>query len=265
MNMWLSVKSFFARWGLTLSVLLTYLFLYVPIVVLVVFSFNSAPFPSPWVGFTTHWYHELYHASYLWDSFLNSLIVALATMMLSLTMGVLLVFFGAQGGKVERLLLLFYANLLVPEVVLAVGLLSFFTFFNIPLGLPTLIVAHTVLGLGYVIPLLYGRFLEIEPSVIEASLDLGATTTQTFFKIILPLLRPSMVAAALLVFIISFDDFVLSYFCAGSTAQTLSLYLLSMLRSGISPVVNALSTLLLVLSSILVLIFCSLQARSKIF
>jgi len=128
-----------------------------------------------------------------------------------------------------------------------------------------LILSHTLLGLGFVIPLVYVRFLELDPKLREASLVLGATPFQTFFKVTLPLLRPTMTAAALLVFIISFDDFVLSYFCAGSSAQTLSLYILSMLRSGVSPVVNALTSILLLLSSCLVLIFFSLRTRTKLF
>lgn len=242
-----------------------YLFLYIPIFVLVIFSFNKAPFPSHWVGFTTQWYHELYNSTYLWHAFYNSLIVALSSTILSLTMGVLLIFYTIQGGRIDRLLGLFYVNLIVPEVVLAVGLLSFFMFFAIPLGLPTIIIAHTLLGFGYVIPIVYSRFRELDYRLTEASLDLGASPRQTFFKITLPLLSPSLLAAALLIFIISFDDFVLSYFCAGSSAQTLSLYLLSMLRSGVSPVVNALSTFLLVFSSLLVMIFCWLNLRTKIF
>jgi spermidine/putrescine transport system permease protein len=151
----------------------------------------------------------------------------------------------------------------VPEVVLGVGLLTFFVLCSVPLGLMTLIVAHTVLGLGFAVPLINGRFAELDIRLVEASLDLGATVHQTFFSIIVPLLRPTIIAAGLLVFIISFDDFVLSYFCSGTSVQTLSLYLLSMLRTGISPTMNALSTLLLLLSSILVFVFCWTTFSSK--
>jgi ABC-type spermidine/putrescine transport system permease subunit II len=121
------------------------------------------------------------------------------------------------------------------------------------------------LGLGFVVPLVYARFLELDPTLTEASLALGATPIQTFFKVTLPLLTPSLIATSLLVFIISFDDFILSYFCAGSSSQTLSLYILSMLRSGVSPVVNALSAVLLFLSSLLVFVFFSLKTRVRIF
>ncbi|HPE84583.1 MAG: ABC transporter permease [Chlamydiia bacterium] len=248
-----------------LLVALTYLFLYVPIVVLIVFSFNSKSFPAPWDSFTFHWYHELFHSKDLWVAFSNSLVIALTSTFISLTMSVLLIFFRASGGKVGKFLALYYGNLIIPETVLAVGLLGYFTMLNIPLGMPTLIAAHTVLGLGFVIPVLYSRYVSLDPRLVEASLDLGASPLQTFFKITLPLLRPSMIATGLLIFIISFDDFILSYFCAGSNIQTLSLYLLAVIRSGLSPVVNALSAVLFLFSCGLVMLFFSPKIRSRIF
>ncbi|HVX00787.1 MAG TPA: ABC transporter permease [Candidatus Babeliaceae bacterium] len=242
----------------------TYLFLYIPIIVLVIFSFNKAALPAPWLGFSLQWYQELWNSTHIWQALYTSLTVSICATFLSLLMTVLLVFYDMQVGSIERFLAIFYANLIVPEVVLAVGLMSFFSFFSIPLGVPTLIISHTVLGLGFAMPIVYGRFKELDYRLTEASLDLGATYGQTFFKVTMPLLKPSLFAAGLLVFIISFDDFVLSYFCAGSSAQTLSLYILSMLRSGLSPVVNALSTVLLCFSSILVILYCSLNARNRI-
>lgn len=256
-------KTFWAFLN-NLWILGAYLFLYLPIIVLVVFSFNKAAFPAPWQGCTLKWYQELYSASQLWHALFNSLIVSTISTLLSLVMGISFIYYGVRGGRIHNFFALLYGNLIVPEVVLAVGLLSLFTFFAIPLGLITLIVAHTVLGIGYIVPLLYIRYSEIDRRLIEASLDLGASITQTFFTIILPLLKPAIIAGGLLAFIISFDDFILSYFCAGSEAQTLSLYILSMLRSEISPVINALSTLLLIISSTLVLIFCSTTIRSRL-
>lgn len=222
---------------------------------LLVFSFNSEPFPSPWTKFTFKWYHELINSFYLWKAFSTSLIIAFCSTAISVLMGIFLIFYAAQGGRIGKFFSLFYGNMLIPETVLAVSLLSFFSWMGIPLGLITLIVAHTVLGLGFVIPMVYSRFLELDTRLTEASLVLGATPLQTFFKVTLPLLAPSLITSALLVFIISFDDFILSYFCAGSTTQTLSLYILSMIRTGVTPLVNALSTILLALSSVLVLFF----------
>ncbi len=243
----------------------TYLFLYLPIVILVLFSFNTEGFPSPWKSFTLRWYHELLHSIYLWDAFYNSLIIAISSTFLSLLIGTFLLFYAAQGGRVGSFLVLFYGNLVIPETILAVSLLGFFSLISVPLGLTTLIIAHTVLGLGFVIPMVYIKFLELDYRLTEASLVLGATPIQTFYKVILPLLRPTLITTALLVFIVSFDDFILSYFVAGSATQTLSLYILSMIRSGVSPTVNALSSVLLALSSLLVMLFFSLKTRTQFF
>jgi spermidine/putrescine transport system permease protein len=259
----------FGKVGNLIFISLTYLFLWVPILVLFVFSFNTEGYPSPWSGFTWRWYEELIDSIYLWKAFGNSLIVALCSTLISCLMGVFLIFYAAQGGKegarIGKYLGLFYGNMVIPETVLAVSLLGFFSLLSIPLGLATLVVAHTVLGLGFVVPIVYARFLELDYRLTEASLVLGATPTQTFFKVTLPLLMPSLITSALLVFIISFDDFILTYFCAGSSVQTLSLYILSMIRSGVSPVVNALSAVLLFISSLLVMIFFHLKTRSRIF
>lgn len=258
-------QSIVGRGGHLLFIAGTYLFLWVPIIVLLVFSFNTEGFPSPWKSFTFKWYIELIDSVYLWKAFGNSLLIALSSTMLSVVMSICLIFFVTQGGRVGKYLNLFYGSVIIPETVLGVSLLGFFSLVSISLGMTTLIVGHTILGLGFVIPLVYARYLELDDRLTEASLVLGATPVQTFFKVTLPLLRPSLITSALLVFIISFDDFILTYFCAGSSVQTLSLYILSMIRSGISPVVNALSALLLFISSIMALLYFHLSTRSKIF
>jgi spermidine/putrescine transport system permease protein len=241
-------------------VVLTYLFLYIPLMVLVVFSFNDNEISFNWVSFTTSWYADFWYTQDIWDAFYNSLIVATSAVFLSLSMSSLFIFFTTRS-YVKKMLTLFYINLAIPEIVLAVGLMSFFYFFSIPLGMITLIAAHTVLGLGYVAPIIYDRYTELDKRFMEASLDLGATPWQTFRLIVLPLLSPALVSSALLVFILSFDDFVLSFFCAGGSTQTLPMYIFSVLRVGVSPTVSALSAVMLVASSILVLIFLSMQAR----
>lgn len=261
----MSKKSHVGKFGHLILIACTYLFLWVPIIVLLVFSFNTEGFPSPWKSFTLRWYVELIDSIYLWKAFGNSLLIAISSTAISVLMGIFLIFFVAQGGRVGKYLNLFYGSVIIPETVLGVSLLGFFSLVSISLGMATLIVGHTVLGLGFVIPMVYARYLELDHRLTEASLVLGATPIQTFFKVTLPLLRPALITSALLVFIISFDDFILTYFCAGSSVQTLSLYILSMIRSGISPVVNALSALLLFISSIMVLLYFQLSSRSKIF
>jgi spermidine/putrescine transport system permease protein len=241
---------------------MTYLFLYIPIFVLVGFSFNASELPYYWGGFSFQWYQALFESVEVWDALTNSLIVASSSVLLSLTMGVLIVFYG-KNSFLRRILFFFYGGLAIPEIVLAVGLLSLFSFLTVQLGLITLIAAHTMLGLGYVVPIVQARFSELDVRLTEASLDLGATPAQTLVKVILPLLFPSFIAAALLVFIISFDDFIISFFCSGASAQTLPMYIFSVVRSGATPVVNALSTLLLLTSSLLVLI--SLRIKTRMF
>lgn len=237
-----------------------YLFLYIPIFVLVLFSFNDNPFTCAWTSFTTHWYYDLFASTEVWQALKNSLVIAVTSVVLSLTIGSSLVFFGSRQ-LVQRLLFLFYGSLAMPEIVLAVGLLSLFSFFAVPLGSITLIVGHTLLGLGYVIPIVYSRFVELDESLIEASYDLGATQRQTFFRVVLPLLMPALIASGLLVFIISLDDFIISFFCAGASVQTLPLYIFAVIRTGASPIINALSTIMLVFSSLFVLLLSFLHIK----
>ena len=247
-----------------LIVAFSYLFLYVPICVLIIFSFNSKIFPAPWQNFTLNWYYDLFRTKELWASFLNSLIVSTTSTFLSLVMGISLIFFKASGGKIQKAMPFFYGNLIIPETMLGISLLTYFSFFNIELGISTLIVSHVVLGLGFVIPILYARYLQIDPLFNEVSHSLGATSVQTFFKITIPLMKPTIIAVGLLIFILSFDDFIFSIFCAGTSVQTLSLYILSMLRSGISPILNALSAILFLLSGVFVMLFFSSKIRTRI-
>jgi spermidine/putrescine transport system permease protein len=251
-------QIFFPVW-----VAATYLFLYIPIIVLVVFSFNKIAFPYRWEGFSLRWYQELFVSADIWQAVQNSMIVGFSSVALSLVLALLFVIWCSEK-DINGLMGIFYPNLVVPEIVLAVGLLSFFVFFNIPFGLHTLIVGHTLLGLGYAIPIIYNRFHSLDQRIIEASLDLGATYRQTFFKVTLPMLYPALLAAGILVFILSLDDFLIAFFCSGTSSQTLSLYIFAMIRSGVSPVINALATLMMVVSSALVIIFCIVKAKEQV-
>lgn len=242
-----------------------FLFLYAPIFVLVTYSFNTKGFPSHWEGFTLHWYIELFRSDEIWYAFLVSFLVASFATSLSLLMGLAFIFFDFVGGRVKHALSLFYVNLVFPETVLGVSLLGYFLLFQITLGFQTLIIAHTLLALGFVIPVLYMKYRSLDHNLIEASVSLGATKIQTYFRIVIPLLFPAMISSGLMVFILSFDDFALSFFCAGTHIQTLSLHLLSMIRVGIEPTMNALSFVLLLFSSVLVMIFFSKRVRSRIF
>ena len=247
---------------LPLFVTCFFLFLYIPIIVLIIFSFNSSSMPYEWTGFTTEWYKQLFASKEAWHALNNSLVVAVSSVILSVTMAVLLVYYGSE--KFNRFFPMFYGTLVVPEIVLAVGILGFFSLCSVTLGLVTLIAGHTLLGLGYAVPIIHARFCELEKHLTEASLDLGATRTQTFFLVIVPLLVPSLLASALLIFVISLDDFLIAFFCAGAETQTLPLYIFSVVRSGGSPMVNALSTIMLLVGSIFILLMAILQARKVI-
>jgi ABC-type spermidine/putrescine transport system, permease component II len=220
----MSIKKIIGKFWLPLIVAKVYLFLYIPMFILMVYSCNDNVSGFKWLGFTLKWYAALWHDAQIWHALGNSLIVAFSAVFLSISMSALFIFFGSRA-YVRRMLFLFYLNLVIPEIVLAVGLMSLFYFLNVPLSLTTLIAAHTILGLGYVFPMIYNRYVELDTKYVEASLDLGATRWQTFRLVILPLLYPSMSAGALLIFIISFDDFILSFFCAGGATQTLPMYI----------------------------------------
>lgn len=250
----------FGRFFLPLFVALTYLFLYVPIIVLIIYSFNQNALSADWGGFTTEWYYELFQSGEVWDALKNSLIVASISTVLSIAIGSLLIFF-CRRSYLDNVIFLFFANLAIPEIVLAVGLLSFFYMTSISLGITTLVAAHTALGLGYVVPIVHARYAELDRNLIEASMDLGATELQTFYKIVLPLLMPAIWGAGLLVFVISLDDFVFSFFCSGAGVATLPMYIFSLVRTGSTPAVNALSTLLLIASSLLIMIFWAFQSK----
>jgi len=256
-------KQFFWNFLNPIVVCLAYLFLYLPIFVLVIFSFNDASFSIEWVGFSLRWYEKLIHSKEILEALKTSVIVALVTTFLSLFLGTCFVV-ASKWWRSSFLTSLFYSNILLPEIVLAIGILSIFTFFQIPLGYGSLIAGHTLLGLGFAIPIIKARFVELDPVLTEASLDLGATYFQTFRKVIIPLLMPSLLASGLLVFTLSMDDFLISLFCSGPTVQTLSVYVYSMIRTGIDPMINAISTCFLVISSLLVLLLCSFKVVDQV-
>jgi spermidine/putrescine transport system permease protein len=256
-------KRFFIRFLHPIFVSLAYLFLYLPLIVLVLFSFNDATVSISWVGFSLRWYKALFQNPEILEAAQTSLIVAIATTLLSVILGTCLVV-ASKWWKSSWLFNLFYANIFLPEIVLAIGILSIFTLFKIPVGYGSLITGHTLLGLGFVIPIVRARFIELDPVLTEASLDLGATNLQTFRKVILPLLVPSLIASGLLVFTLSLDDFLISFFCSGPTVQTLSVYVYSMVKTGIDPTINAVSGCFLAVSSLLVLVLCSLKVVDQV-
>ena len=256
-------RHIFLRIMHPLAVSLAYIFLYLPIAVLVIFSFNKSATSVEWTGFSLDWYKQMISNSELLESLKVSLIVAFSSMILSITLGTALVF-ASRWWKRTFIFNIFYANIVFPEIIIAIGLLSFFTLFRVPLGYGSLIVGHTLIGLGFVIPIVRARFHELDPFLTEASADLGATNLQTFRKILIPLLVPSLVASSLLVFTLSLDDFLIAFFCSSANVQTLSVYVFSMVREGVNPSINAISTCLLLLSSLFVLVLSFMNVIEKV-
>ena len=240
-----------------------YLFLYLPIVVLVIFSFNDGDFVGGWRGFSLRWYYEMCSSHEIFAALRASLIVAFSSTLLSLVCGTGAVI-ATKWLRVGQWLNIFYANVLVPDIVLGIGLLCLFSVLGLPLGYKSLIVGHTVVGLGFVIPIVGSRFHQIDPILTEASLDLGATQWQTMKRVVLPLLTPGLMASGLLVFTLSLDDFVISFFCSGTHIETLSVYVFNQMKNMIDPRINALSTCMLLISSASVVCLAYLNVLDQV-
>ena len=241
--------------GLLLVLGLTLLFLYVPIGVLIGLSFNDGGLPTVWTGFSTRWYGELWRNGDVLGAALNSLIVATVATALSTLLGTLL----AIGIEMRRrrgvgLETLAFAPMVIPDIVLAIALLSLFSLTGVTMGLHTIIVAHVVFDLAFVCAVVRARLRGFDWAVVEASEDLGASLPVTLVRVVLPLLAPAILAGALLAFTLSLDEFIIAFFTAGAgrASITLPMQIYAMVRFGVTPELNALSTLVL-LASVLAL------------
>ena len=235
---------------------LVYVFLYAPIVILVVFSFNSARQTAFWEGFTLDWYRRLLDNALLFRSVRNSLLVAGITTAVAVLLGTPAALALARlefRGK-RRTQALLYLPVIIPEVVLGAALLTFFGAVNLRLSIWTVVIAHVVFSVSYVAIVVRARLAGLDPSLEEAARDLGAGPFETFRRVTLPLAAPGIVASALLVFTLSIDDYVVTSFVAGVGATTLPLHIYSMLRVGVTPEVNAVSTLLLAVTIVLIVL-----------
>jgi spermidine/putrescine transport system permease protein len=226
---------------------LSVIFLFLPLVVIVVFSFNRAK-GMVWTGFSTGWYEKLFlDSDKLWSSFSNSLIIALASAGTATVLGTL----AAIGVNWYRFKFRTYIQtisflpMILPEVILGISMLIFFSAVNLPLGMMTIYIAHTSFCLPFVFLMVLARLDEFDFSIIEASRDLGATERQTLFKVIIPAVLPGILSAFLMSVTLSLEDFVITFFVSGPGSTTLPLYVFSMVRYGISPVINALSLVLI--------------------
>ena len=230
-------------------------FLYIPILLLVVYSFNDSKLNLQWVGFTTKWYGLLLQNEVLIRAFQNSLIVACVTTVLSVVIGTSAAWllyryrFPAQ----QTLGLLIFIPMVMPEVLMGVSLLVLFVNLGLPLGYTTLIIAHTTFCFPFVLVGVQARLQGIDPALEEAALDLGATPLKAFWLVIVPYLMPAIIAGALMAFTLSFDEYIVTIFTSGADSQTLPLKVYGMVRVGLNPQLNALSTLFIGATALLVI------------
>ena len=226
---------------------LLYLFLYAPIAVLAVFSFNASRQTAAWEGATVDWYRQLGADGLLGRAVGNSLLVAAVATIAATALGTATALGLARAGSRARRLTwaLLVLPIVIPEVVLGAALLSFFGAIGLRLSLATVAVAHVVFSVSYAAIVVAARLSGLDPALEEAAADLGAGPAEAFRRVTLPLALPGILAAALLVFTLSIDDYVITSFVAGVGATTLPLHVYSMLKVGVTPEVNAVSTLLL--------------------
>jgi spermidine/putrescine transport system permease protein len=241
--------------ALLLFTALIYAFLYAPILVLVIFSFNSSRSTQVWTGFSMEWYGELLQEQSVLDAFRTSMIVGVTATAISTVIGTLTALALARyrfRGKTFTDSVI-YANTVMPEIVVGVSLLVFFVAAGLQLGITTIIIAHVAFCISFVTIVVRARLAGMDRSVEEAAQDLGANPVQTFLRVTLPLILPGVMAGALLAFSLSFDDFVITFFVAGVGSSTLPLKIYSMIKFGVNPVINALSTVVLVVTMVLIL------------
>ena len=231
-------------------------FLHLPLGVLTVFSFNASRF-TVWEGFSTRWYAAAFADAQLAEATRNSLLIAAAATLLSTVAGTLCAY-GLWKRRSPVMTGGLYLSLVTPEIVLGVALLAFFQwlfrYLHFQLGMHTVILAHVMFCIAYVVIVVMARLRTMDGTLEEAALDLGANEWQAFYRVTLPSLMPGVIAAALLAFTISFDDYVITSMVAGVDSETLPMVIYAMARRGANPVVNAISTLIIAGLGILIII-----------
>jgi len=231
--------------AMTVAVLV---FFYLPILILVVNSFNAARFGGSWQGFSLAWYGQLFHSPEIWQAVRTTLIIAVGATAVSLVLGTTAAFalHRHAGSRLQRLhYTMIYTPLVVPEILMGISLLMAFVAVGARLGLVTIFLAHVTFCVSYVAIVVLARLQDFDFSLLEAARDLGASGWQSTRKVLLPLLLPGLAAGGLLAFTLSVDDFVITFFVAGPGSTTLPLRIYSMIKFGSPALINALSTLLL--------------------
>ena len=235
--------------------LFIYAFLYLPIAVVVLFSFNTSKRNIVFEGFTFDWYVKLFQNDSLLEAYRNTLIVGLCSTIIATVIGTLASYgmskYKFKGKGIIDILL--YIPVVIPEIVLGISLLAIFNLSRIPMGLISLIIAHATFCIPFVVFTVNARFAGFDRSVEEAAMDLGAGRLKTFLTVTLPIIMPGVIAGAILSFTLSVDDIIISFFTTGPGSNTYPLKVMELTKTGISPDVYALSTIVLVVTIVIVI------------
>ncbi|MEZ5775440.1 MAG: ABC transporter permease [Hyphomicrobiaceae bacterium] len=242
-----------------------FVFLYLPILVLIALSFNRSGLPTAWTGMTLDWYAKLFSSPDIGRALLNTLIVAVAVTLLSTVIGTAigLALMGTRPPPALEALL--FAPMIIPDIVLAIALASFYYLVGLSLGLHSIVLSHVVFDIAFVTAVVRTRLAHFDRSIIEASIDLGAGDWTTFRRITLPVIARGVVAAGLLAFTLSIDEFIIAYFTsgAGTSSTTLPMKIFSMVRFGVTPDINALAAILMTVSFVIVLASQRLERKGR--
>jgi spermidine/putrescine transport system permease protein len=244
--------------GLWAAALAGYAFLYVPLLIVIVYSFNDSHLNAEWVGFTFGWYDKLFHNQDMLFAAGNSLLIGLTASAVATILGTMAGL--AMYRYRSRLLsILVLAPIAIPEILMGVSLLIFFVLLNLTLGLVSVALAHIAFCIGFVAIVVRSRLAGMDESLTEAARDCGASPLNAFRYVTLPLIMPGVIAGALMAFTLSIDDFVITFFTAGAGTVTLPLQIYSMIKIAVTPEVNAVSTLLMLLTLALIIVASKLS------
>jgi spermidine/putrescine transport system permease protein len=239
-------------------------FFYLPIAILILFSFNESRLNIVWTGFTLEWYGSLFGDRTLVRTLQNSLIVAAATTLLSVVLGTaggwLLYRYRYRASTVLETLV--FLPMIVPEVILGVSLLILFVTVGLKLGYSTIVISHVTFCFPFVMAAVQARLAGLDPSLEEAALDLGATPVQAFSKVLIPYLMPAIVSGALMAFTLSLDELIVTWFTASAGTRTLPLEIFGRVKKGLDPSLNAISTVFILFTVLAVLVTEALRRRN---
>ena len=244
---------------------LIFFLMYVPVAVVVVFSFNESRLPVSFTGFSLKWYTELFRDAALMEALKNSLVLAVLSCLVSAVIGTL----GAVGlsrihwktkGVMEYISIL---PLMIPEIILGMVLMAFFYMLNLKFGMLTLLIAHTIFCVPYILMEVKARLAGMDPALEEAARDLGASSFRAFLDITLPLVMPAVISGSLLAFAMSMDDVVISIFVTGPRVSTLPIKVYTQMKTGVTPEINALCTIMLAVIILVLLLYVIAGKRGK--